>query len=311
MELTGLPSRLQSALFRNETFVAADDPIPNTAGDAQASRLEKLRRIEALGIDPWGGRFDNHQGIEQILGLNADLIEGERPKVKAAGRIVSRRLKGKLHFIDLWDASGSPQMRTTREQEGREATEFLGYSSQIQLMLGAKQVGEAGWALAQELDLGDLIGVEGSFGKTKMGEKTIFVEKVTILAKSLEPHPDKWGGMADIEYRLRHRYLDLTYTPETMERAKQRVKIVRTFAITSTSKATSKSRRRRCTPSRVVPRPGRSSRITTRSTSTSCCASRWSCTLSACSWVASKRFTRLAASSATRGSRTSTIPNSR
>ena len=207
------------------------DPTPetNTAGDARASRLEKLHRIEAMGIDPWGSRFDAHLGIEQILAMPADLQEAERPKVKAAGRIVSRRIKGKLHFIDLWDASGKPQMRKTREQEGREATEFLGYSSQIQLMIGAKQVGETGWALAQELDLGDLIGVEGSFGKTKMGEPTIFVEKLTILTKSLEPHPDKWGGMADIEYRLRHRYLDLIYTPQTLEVAKQRVKILRTI----------------------------------------------------------------------------------
>src|SRR4051812_50037898 len=104
--------------------------------------------------------------IEHILALPDDREGDDRPHVKAAGRIVSRRIKGKLHFIDLWDASGKPQMRKTREAEGKhEATEFLGYSSQIQLMLGAKQVGETGWALAQDLDLGDLIGVEGAFGK--------------------------------------------------------------------------------------------------------------------------------------------------
>lgn len=201
-----------------------------TSGDPVASRLEKLRRIEALGLDPWGGRFDGHIPIEQILALPADLLEDQRPRVKAAGRIVSRRIKGKLHFLDLWDGSGKPQMRKTREQEGKhEASEYLGYSSQVQIMLGAKQIGEIGWALAQELDLGDLIGVEGSFGKTKMGEPTIFVDKLTLLTKSLEPHPDKWGGMADMEYRLRHRYLDLIYTPETIERAKQRVKIIRTI----------------------------------------------------------------------------------
>ena len=63
----------------------------------------------------------------------------QRPRVKAAGRIVSRRIKGKVHFIDLWDSSGKPTMRKTREVEGKhEATEFLGYSSQIQLMLGAE-----------------------------------------------------------------------------------------------------------------------------------------------------------------------------
>ena len=197
--------------------------------DPRASRLEKLRRIEALGLDPWGGRFDGHIPIEQILALPDDLEGDARPRVKAAGRIVSRRIAGKLHFIDLWDASGRPTARMTRATEDRPATEYLGFSSQVQLMLGAKQVGEAGWALAQELDLGDLIGVEGVYGRSKIGERTIFVDKLTILTKSLEPHPDKWGGMAEMEYRLRHRYLDLIYTPETMERTKQRVKLVRTI----------------------------------------------------------------------------------
>jgi lysyl-tRNA synthetase class 2 len=212
----------------------ADDPPtpePTTPSDARASRLEKLRRIEALGIDPWGGRFDDARlSIDHVLSLPADLPDDQRPRVKAAGRIVSRRVKGKLHFIDLWDASGRPMMRKFREQEGKhEASEYLGYSSQVQLMIGAKQVGETGWALAQELDLGDLIGVEGAFGKTKMGEPTIFVDRLTFLTKSLEPHPDKWGGMSEIEYRLRHRYLDLIYTPESIERAKERVRIVRTI----------------------------------------------------------------------------------
>jgi lysyl-tRNA synthetase class 2 len=211
--------------------VSDNATIPDQANtDPRAARLEKLRRIEALGLDPWGGRFDDHIPIEEILAMPVDRPEDQQPRVKAAGRIVSRRIKGKLHFLDLWDASGRPMMRKTREVEGKHgATEFLGYSSQVQLMLGAKQVGETGWALAQELDLGDLIGVEGRFGKTKMGEPTIFVDKLTLLTKSLEPHPDKWGGMAEMEYRLRHRYLDLIYTPETMERAKQRVKLIRTI----------------------------------------------------------------------------------
>lgn len=211
--------------------MADDATTPDQANtDPRAARLEKLRRIEALGLDPWGGRFDDHTSIEHILAMPSDLEGEQRAQVKAAGRIVSRRIKGKLHFLDLWDASGRPMMRKTREVEGKHgATEYLGYSSQVQLMLGAKQVGETGWALAQELDLGDLIGVEGRFGKTKMGEPTIFVDKLTLLTKSLEPHPDKWGGMAEMEYRLRHRYLDLIYTPETMERAQQRVKLIRTI----------------------------------------------------------------------------------
>src|SRR5207249_4733219 len=64
---------------------------------------------------------------------------------------------------------------------------------------------------------------------TKKGEPTIFAEKLTFLGKSLQPHPDKHAGMADIEFRLRHRYLDLIYNPETIERARQRILIVRTI----------------------------------------------------------------------------------
>ncbi len=166
-------------------------------------RADKLRQIEALGLDPWGQRFDGHQAIADIRSLPCD----EHPpttRVRAAGRIVQRRGQGKAYFIDIWDWSGK-----------------------VQIMLGQKQVGDQGWALTQLLDLGDLIGVDGVFGKTRVGEPTIFVDKLTFLGKSLSPHPDKWGGMADIEFRLRHRYLDLIYSPETLDRALKRIQIVR------------------------------------------------------------------------------------
>lgn len=201
-----------------------------TSGDPVASRLEKLRRIEALGVDPWGGRFDGHIPIDQVLAMPADLPEGQRPRVRIAGRIISRRPKGKLHFLDLWDSSGKPTTRQTKEVEGkREAAEVPALTSQVQVMIGQKQVGDIGWALSQEFDLGDLIGIDGTFGKTKMGEPTVFAEKLTFLTKSVEPHPSGFYGMHDEEYRLRHRYLDLIYNPQTIERAKQRVKIVRTM----------------------------------------------------------------------------------
>jgi lysyl-tRNA synthetase class 2 len=207
----------------------SSDPT-DQRGDAPTSRLEKLRRIAALGVDPWGGRFDDHMAIEQVLALPADMSEPERPRVRIAGRVVSRRVKGKVHFLDLWDSSGRPTMRQTREVEGkREAAEVPGLTSQIQVMIGQRQVGETGWAVAQELDLGDLIGVDGSFGKTKMGEPTVFADGLTFLTKSLEPHPSSFYGMHDEEYRLRHRYLDLIHNPQTLERAKQRVKILRTM----------------------------------------------------------------------------------
>jgi lysyl-tRNA synthetase class 2 len=205
--------------------------VADETQDLAEVRLEKLRQLETLGIDPWGHRFDNTLGIEQVLALPADLPEDQRPRVRVAGRITSRRTKGKVHFLDVCDWSGRPAMRRTKgDQAGKhESTEYLGLSSTIQVMIGQNQVGETGWAIAQQLDLGDLIGVEGRFGRTRMGELTIFAEQLTFLTKSLEPHPDKWSGMQDIEYRLRHRYLDLVYNPETLDRAKKRVKVIRTI----------------------------------------------------------------------------------
>jgi lysyl-tRNA synthetase class 2 len=205
---------------------------PRPAGEAQdlaEVRLEKLRAIEALGIDPWGQRFDGAQPIADVVKLPADLPEAERPRVRIAGRIVSRRPGGNLHFLDVRDSSGEPTLRELKGERKSEVEQVPDLTSRVQVMLGKNQVGEAAWALAQLLDLGDLIGVEGTFGKSKRGELSVFADKLTFLTKSLEPHPDKWGGMQDEDYRLRHRYLDLTYNPATIDRAKKRVKIIRTI----------------------------------------------------------------------------------
>jgi lysyl-tRNA synthetase class 2 len=184
----------------------------------EAARLAKLQAIAALGLDPWGCRFDGHQAIGDILRLPADLPEGQRPRVRAAGRIVGYRKQGKLYFIDLWDYT-TPTRVNDQGQERRA----------LQVMVGQKQVGETGWRLAELLDYGDTLGVVGTYGKTRMGEPTIFAEELHYLGKSLRPHPDKWGGVQDIEYRLRHRYLDLIYTPETLDRARKRIGIIRTI----------------------------------------------------------------------------------
>ena len=184
------------------------DPTPAPATDLAAFRLDKLQKIEALGIDPWGGRFDGRIAIGTIREMPAVALE-ENPTdsvVRTAGRIVQRRDQGNLHFIDIQDATG-----------------------RIQLMVGKKAIPEVEWKLANLLDLGDLIGIEGVFGKSRRGELSVRVTSLTILSKSIEPPPTTYYGMADIEYRLRHRYLDLIYTPETMVRTKQRIKLVRTI----------------------------------------------------------------------------------
>ncbi len=188
--------------------MAASDSKNPGPPDLVQSRLEKLRQLEALGIDPWGGRFDGTQPIAAIRQLPAEFFADDRsgPTVRAAGRVLRYRSAGKLLFLELWDRTG-----------------------RIQLMLRINKLTEREWQIAQLIDLGDLIGVEGEFGKTKTGELTIQATQLTFLAKSLEPHPKDVFGLEDIEYRLRHRYLDMIYTPETLRRAEQRVTIIRTI----------------------------------------------------------------------------------
>ncbi len=169
----------------------------------EADRLEKLHKIEQLGIDPWGGRLDDHQAIAAIRALPVPADPQQGPTVRAAGRIMSIRKMGKIRFMDVEDATG-----------------------RIQVYVGQKQIGDQGWGLSENLDLGDLLGVDGRFGATKTGELTIFADRLHYLAKSLLPHPDQWGGIAGIEFALRHRYLDLIYNPELRAKALKRIRII-------------------------------------------------------------------------------------
>ena len=150
--------------------------------DLTEVRLEKLRAIEALGIDPWGHRFDNTQPIGAIRSLPpAEKFDDAGPKgptVRAAGRVVRYRTGGKLLFLEIWDQTG-----------------------RVQLMIRVNQVTETDWKVAPLLDLGDLIGVEGEFGKTKPGALTIPVTRLTFLTKSTEPHPTAVFGLSDENYR--------------------------------------------------------------------------------------------------------------
>src|SRR4051812_26338398 len=115
-----------------------------------------MRAIEALGLDPWGQRFDGAQPIGEVVKLPADLPDDQRPRVRIAGRIVSRRAAGKLWFLDVKDCSGEPTLRELKGEREGDVTSVPDLTSRVQVMAGQKQVGETGWALAQLLDLGDL-----------------------------------------------------------------------------------------------------------------------------------------------------------
>lgn len=183
-------------------------PAPAESTDHAAVRAEKLKQIAALGVDPWGQRFDGHQPIADVRALPAEAFDSgpAGPDVRIAGRVIGKRDKGKVFFLDVWDQTGK-----------------------IQVLLGQKQIGDLGWKVLNLLDLGDIVGIDGEFGRTKMGELTVRASALTFLSKSLEPHPTAYYGMSDEEYRLRHRYLDLIYTEATLRKAHQRVKILRTI----------------------------------------------------------------------------------
>jgi lysyl-tRNA synthetase class 2 len=198
-----------------------------------------------MGRDPWGSRFDDHASIAAIRGRANEIVlrfqdgrqvalpdlttaaadfdfrkwlseqgpgEMTGPEVRAAGRIVLHRDKGKLQFIDIRDMTG-----------------------QIQLFVGQQQVGDD-WALAQCLDLGDIIGVDGELRRTKTGELSIFAKRLTILSKSLAAPPEKHHGLTDPELRQRLRYLDLAYGEGVMPRFLNRTKIVRSIRETLNSR---------------------------------------------------------------------------
>jgi lysyl-tRNA synthetase class 2 len=171
----------------------------------EQQRQEKLARIAALGIDPYGSRYDD---VEPAASAKARYKEDdESQRARCAGRIVLLRDIGKLIFITLRDRTGT-----------------------IQVGLSKGLLTEQ-WPLAKLLDIGDIIGASGKLGKTKTGEITVWVEEggLTFLSKCLFQPPEKFHGLADIDQRYRQRYVDLWANPEVLERFQQRSEIVATI----------------------------------------------------------------------------------
>ncbi len=169
----------------------------------EQARLEKLEKIQSLGHDPWGQRFDDHEAIAIARSRcpAESGIDGE--PVRVAGRIRTRRKAGKLRFIDLQDQTG-----------------------RMQLMFSRGDLTEPQWELMSALDDGDLIGADGVLRRTNTGEPSVFVKQLTVLCKSLTQPPEKYHGLKDEEILVRQRYLDLIYSDGVLERMLQRSAIV-------------------------------------------------------------------------------------
>ena len=183
---------------------APDAPL-GTAAQLEKARRDKLAKLAASGIDPWGQRFDAATAIADVRARGEALAKDaeDGTSVRVAGRIMLQRNAGSLVFLSLAD-------RTSR----------------IQIMLGKKQVGPEAWQVVGCLDLGDLVGIDGRLGWSKTGELTVFASHITFLTKSLETPPDKFHGLVDPELKQRMRYLDLINGEGVRERFVARSRII-------------------------------------------------------------------------------------
>ena len=173
-------------------------------------RREKLKELESLGIDPFGSRFDVTSNSKEIKEKYADKTKEELHEVDipvvVAGRIMTKRGKGKAGFMHIQDKFG-----------------------QIQIYVKLDNVGEEQYALFEKADLGDIVGIEGTVMRTNMGELSVKATKYVHLVKALRPLPDKYHGLVDVEERFRRRYVDLIMNEEARRVAFMRPKIIRSI----------------------------------------------------------------------------------
>ena len=173
-------------------------------------RREKLATYYDNGIDPFGEKFTRthdaqelHQSYEEVS--KEDLAEKEIPTT-IAGRVMTKRGKGKVGFSHIQDASG-----------------------QIQLYVRKDEIGEESYEIYKSIDIGDIVGVSGVVFKTNVGELSVQVKKFELLSKSLRPLPDKYHGLQDVELRYRKRYLDLITNEESRKTFVLRSKIIQSM----------------------------------------------------------------------------------
>ena len=165
-------------------------------------RREKLASLQAEGRDPFEiTKFDRTHSAADVL-ARFDELEGST--VTIAGRMMSKRGMGKASFCDVMDRDG-----------------------RIQCYVKVDEVGEDDYKLFKKFDIGDMIGVTGTVFRTQRGEKSIHATQVTLLAKSLQPLPEKWHGLKDTDTRYRQRYVDLIINPEVRDTFEKRSRIVR------------------------------------------------------------------------------------
>lgn len=172
-----------------------------------AVRRQKLADLKAAGADPFVLTKYPQDAFSADLKAEFAALESEQDTgriVTLAGRMMSKRIMGKASFAHLRDAKGDIQIFVKRDLLGDEA-----------------------YAAFKKMDIGDVIGCRGEVFRTKMGELSVRVQEMTLLAKSLLPLPEKFHGLTDREARYRQRYVDLIVNPEVKDTFVRRSRILR------------------------------------------------------------------------------------
>ncbi|RSU11709.1 lysine--tRNA ligase [Vagococcus acidifermentans] len=171
-------------------------------------RREKMAALREKGIDPFGGRFERTHSSAEIHekydGNTKEELAELHLTATVAGRMMTKRGKGKVGFAHLQDREG-----------------------QIQIYVRKDEVGEAAYDLFKQADLGDFIGVTGDIMKTDTGEVTIKPTELVMLTKALRPLPDKYHGLTNIEQIYRQRYLDLISNRDSFDKFIKRSEIIK------------------------------------------------------------------------------------
>jgi lysyl-tRNA synthetase, class II len=185
--------------------MSEEQHIENTSENEIVSlRRERLLELQKAGSDPFAQtRFDRTHLSREIIEKFDDL-DGQ--SVRIAGRLKSKRGQGKIAFSDLWDDGGK-----------------------IQIVAQIDKLGDEKMAQFLSFDLGDIIGASGTVFRTKRGEISVAIDDFVLLATSIQPPPEKYHGLSDVETRYRQRYADLIANPEVADLFRKRSLIVRSM----------------------------------------------------------------------------------
>lgn len=196
-------------MAKNESQQTAQSA--STLEEIRATRLQKVQQLTEAGLNPFAYRWEKTHSAAELQAKYEDLAAGEEvdDEVAIAGRILARRVFGKLAFFNLQDESGTVQL----------------YLDKKVIREGMPDNSEAFSQLKQLTDVGDFIGVRGTIKRTDKGELSVKVGEYALLTKSLLPLPDKWHGLTDVAKRYRQRYVDLIVNPEVRDTFRKRALI--------------------------------------------------------------------------------------